>query len=197
MTAQLAITWLLTFLPITISPGPANILISSTSAQYGTRRTLPLVAGIVAIFTLQIAVVGFGIGELLFRYPNLFLIFKYIGAGYLLYLAYLFFKSSGMNASDETKLGFRQGAVLQFFNFKAMTVPLIMYTQFLDPATSTQTQIIVLTMALFLLIIGSLMTWAVGGSVLRRFFQSEFGVKWQGKIFGLLLAGVAVWILFR
>ena len=97
----------------------------------------------------------------------------------------------------ETKLGFREGALVQFFNFKALTVPLIMYTQFLNPETSTQAQVIVLTVALVFLIIGSLLAWVVGGSFLQRLFQTEFAIKWQGKIFGAMLALVAIWILFR
>lgn len=197
MTIQLALAWFLTFFPITISPGPANVLLSSTSAQYGARRTLPLMWGIVAVFTVQIAVVGVGVGEILFRYPSLFTVFKILGALYLFYLAYLFFRSSGMKASNETKLGFREGALLQFFNFKALTVPLIMYTQFLTPESSTRPQVIILTMALFALIISSLLAWVIGGSLLQRLFQSEFGIKWQGKIFGVLLAVVGIWILVR
>ena len=197
MTTQLAIAWFLTFFPITISPGPANLVLSSTSAQVGTRRTLPLMWGIVAVFTLQIAVVGVGIGELVFRFPHLFIIFKVLGALYLFYLAARFFRSSGMKTSQEEKLGFREGALLQFFNFKALSVPLIMYTQFLEPSASTRLQIVVLTIALFGLIIGSLLAWVMGGSLLQQIFKSEFGVKWQGKIFGVLLAAVAVWILFK
>jgi threonine/homoserine/homoserine lactone efflux protein len=197
MSVELAIAWFLTFFPITISPGPANILLSSTSAQFGTRRTLPVMWGIVTVFAIQIAVVGLGIGELIFRFPRLFTIFKLLGALYLFYLALRFFHSSGIKSSNETKLGFREGALLQFFNFKAMTVPLIMYTQFLDPFTSTKSQLVLLTIALFALIIGSLLAWVVGGSLLQRIFQSELAVKWQGKIFGLLLASVALWILFR
>jgi len=198
VTIQLAIAWFFTFFPITISPGPANLLLSSTSAQVGTRRTLPLMWGIVVVFAAQIAIIGFGIGQVLFRYPELFTVFKILGALYLLYLALQFFRSSGLKKTSETvKLGFREGAVLQFFNAKALTVPLIMYTQFLDPATSTQSQILVLTIALFGLIIGSLLAWIIGGSLLQRVFQSDFGRKWQGKIFGILLAAVALWILFR
>ena len=198
MTAQLAIAWFLTFFPITISPGPANLLLSSTAAQVGTRRTLPLMWGIVAVFALQIAVIGLGIGQIVFRYPQLFTVFQVLGAGYLFYLAYQFFRSSGLKqTAGDVKLGFREGAVLQFFNAKALTVPLIMYTQFLDPATSSQTQMVVLTVALAGLIIGSLLAWVVGGSLLQRLFQSEYGRLWQGKIFGVLLAGVALWILFR
>lgn len=198
MTAQLAIAWFLTFFPITISPGPANLLLSSTAAQVGTRRTLPLMWGIVAVFAAQIAIIGLGIGQIVFRYPQLFTVFQVLGAAYLFYLAYQFFRSSGLKQSNgEIKLGFREGAVLQFFNAKALTVPLIMYTQFLDPATSNQTQIVVLTVALAGLIIGSLLAWIVGGSLLQRAFQSEFGRTWQGKIFGVLLAGVAIWILIR
>ena len=197
MSAQLAVAWFLTFFPITISPGPANILLSSTSAQFGTQRTMPLMWGIVAVFVIQIAVVGVGIGEIIFRYPQLFTVFKIAGAIYLLYLAWRFFCSPGMQTSNETKLGFREGAFVQFFNFKALTVPLIMYTQFLDPATSTSPQMVILTVALLGLIVGSLLAWVVGGSLLQRLFQSDFGVKWQGKIFGILLAVVAAWILFR
>ena len=72
-----------------------------------------------------------------------------------------------------------------------------MYTQFVDPQSSSRVQIIVLTIALFILIISSLGTWVVGGSMLQRFFRSEFGVRWQGKIFGVLLALVAIWIVLR
>ena len=133
MTIQLAIAWLFTFLPITISPGPANLLVSSTSAQVGTRRTLPLVWGIVVMFIVQIVIIGLGIGQILFRYPQLFTIFKILGALYLFYLALQFFRSSGLKkTNEEKKLGFREGAALQFFNAKALTAPLIMYTQFLD-----------------------------------------------------------------
>ena len=110
MTTALATAWFLTFFPITISPGPANILLSSTSAQFGTRRTLPVMWGIVAVFALQIAVVGIGIGEIIFRFPRLFMAFKIVGARYLLYLALRFLRASGMKASRETKLGFREGA---------------------------------------------------------------------------------------
>ena len=91
MSVELAIAWFLTFFPITISPGPANILLSSTSAQFGTRRTLPVMWGIVTVFAIQIAVVGLGIGELIFRFPRLFTIFKLLGALYLFYLALRFF----------------------------------------------------------------------------------------------------------
>lgn len=195
MSVELVVAWFLTFFPITISPGPANLLLSSTSAQYGARRTLPVMWGIVTVFAIQIAVVGVGIGELIFRFPRLFTIFKVLGALYLFYLAWRFFRSSGMKRSQETRLGFREGALLQLFNFKAMSVPLIMYTQFLDPFTSTRSQLVILTLALFALIIGSLLAWVVGGSLLQQIFQSEWGVKWQGKLFGVLLAGVALWIL--
>ena len=68
-------------------------------------------------------------------------------------------------------------------------MPLIMYTQFLDPATSTRAQIITLTIALFGLILGSLLAWVVGGSLLRRLFQSEFGVKLAGEDFWGIAGG--------
>lgn len=195
---ETALTWLLTFVPITMSPGPANLLLTSSAATYGVRRTVPLYLGIVVVFALQIVVMGLGIGELVFRYPALFTVFKVVGAAFLLYLAYLFFKSGGVKqAQAEPRVGFREGALLQFFNFKALTVPLILFTQFIDARTASWGQIIALSLALYALILFSVGAWTVGGSFLKRLFQSEFGVKWQGKIFGVLLALVAIWVLVR
>ncbi|MFT5196702.1 MAG: threonine/homoserine/homoserine lactone efflux protein [Candidatus Promineifilaceae bacterium] len=152
----------------------------------------------VSMFVLQIAAVGIGIGEIIFRYPAVFEVFKYIGAAFLFYLAYLFFKSSGPSADEQdANVGFREGALLQFFNFKALSVPLIMFTQFIEPQTSSWGQILGLSVALFILIVTSLWVWTIGGSFLKSFFQSEFGRKWQGKTFGILLMLVAIWMLIR
>lgn len=197
MSLELALAWFLTFFPITISPGPANILISSTAAQHGIRQGMTLLWGIFGVFVVQILVVGLGVGEILFRYPTLFEAFKYIGVAYLFYLAYRFYRSDGLKVTGETRLGIKEGMLVQFFNFKALTVPLIMYTQFIDPNSATQQLWLILTGALFVLIFTSLYVWVVGGSVLQRFFKSEFGIRWQGKIFGVLLAAVAVWVMLR
>lgn len=191
------IAFLFTFLPITISPGPANLLLASSVATFGVRRTIPVLVGIILVFVVQIVVVGVGIGELLFRYPALFTLFQYVGAAFLLYLAYLFFQSSGIKDQTEAKLGFREGALLQLFNFKALTVPLILFTQFLNPQSSGWSEIILLGTALAVVIAFSIGVWTLAGSMLRRLFQSEFGVKWQGKIFGVMLALVAIWIILR
>ena len=120
MTIDLMVAWFLTFFPITISPGPANLLLSSSSAQFGIRRTLPLLWGIFSVFAIQIFVVAIGIGEIIFRFPLLITIFQYIGAAFLLYLAYLFFRSSGITGETEAKLGFREGALLQFFQLQSI-----------------------------------------------------------------------------
>ena len=196
MLLQDMIQVFLTFIPITISPGPANVLLSSTSARFGPQRTLSLLWGIVFVFALQIAAVGLGIKALTDRFPLLLELFQLAGACYLFYLAWLFFNASGMKASEETRLGFHNGALLQFFNMKAIIVPFILFSEFLAPAQATAIDYVVLLAELLMIIVGSLLAWVVAGGLLQRFFQSEFGVKWQGKIFGALLVGVGIWILF-
>ncbi|MEM7800181.1 MAG: LysE family translocator, partial [Chloroflexota bacterium] len=63
MSLELAFAWFLTFFPITISPGPANILVSSTAAQHGIRQGMTLLWGIFGVFVVQTLVVGLGVGE--------------------------------------------------------------------------------------------------------------------------------------
>ena len=83
----------LTLLPLTISPGPANMLLASSSTSFGFRKTVPFFLGILMVFIMQALIVGAGLAELVFRYPAILKIFQYSGAGFLVYLAIHFFRT--------------------------------------------------------------------------------------------------------
>ena len=54
-----------------VTPGPNNIMVMSAGANFGIRKSLPLLMGICVGFTLMLLLVGLGFGQLFTLFPNL------------------------------------------------------------------------------------------------------------------------------
>ena len=61
MNIEFVLLWLVTLLPIIISPGPANILYAASGSSFGVKATIPfwLATNITSIF--QTLAIGFGL----------------------------------------------------------------------------------------------------------------------------------------
>jgi arginine exporter protein ArgO len=73
---------------MSISPRPVNMVIISSGASYGFRRTFPFVSGATIGFTLLLIVIGFGFYASIEKYP---LFFKYLdvaGSAFIIYIGY-------------------------------------------------------------------------------------------------------------
>ncbi len=79
---------MLGFLRVTaITPGPNNMLLTNSGANFGFMRSLWLMIGILLGMQSILLLVAFGVGSLLLVYPSLHLILKILGSLYLLWLA--------------------------------------------------------------------------------------------------------------
>ena len=94
MNIEFVLLWLVTLLPIIISPGPANILYAASGSSFGVKATIPfwLATNITSIF--QTLAIGFGLDFLISSYPHIAHVMKYLGIIFILYLAFKFFKMS-------------------------------------------------------------------------------------------------------
>lgn len=71
-----------------VTPGPNNIMLLASGAQFGFRRTLPHMLGIVlGVATLLLSTL-LGLGTLFTLYPPLYTVLKWVGCAYLLWLAW-------------------------------------------------------------------------------------------------------------
>jgi threonine/homoserine/homoserine lactone efflux protein len=72
----------------TVTPGPNNMMLLASGAQYGYKRSLPHMLGIViGVAGLMISTL-LGIGALFNIFPVLYSVLKVLGVGYLLWLAF-------------------------------------------------------------------------------------------------------------
>lgn len=85
-------TFLLTIslfaLVMSATPGPNNMMLLASGAQFGYRRTLPHIFGVVLGIALLLSSVLVGLGMLFSLYPLLYKVLNLLGSTYLLYLAW-------------------------------------------------------------------------------------------------------------
>ena len=70
-----------------VTPGPNNLMLMTSGVNFGFRRTLPHLVGVVAGFGLMVALIGLGLDSIFARFPQLLPAMRYLGAAYMLWLA--------------------------------------------------------------------------------------------------------------
>ena len=71
-----------------ITPGPNNSILTASGIKFGFIRSIPNIFGNPTGHSIQLALVCIGLGSLFIKFPLLLTILKYVGAAYLLYLAW-------------------------------------------------------------------------------------------------------------
>ncbi len=110
-----------------ITPGPNNLMLMSSGANFGFRQTLPHMFGVAIGFTLMVALVGLGIMQLFDLYPASYVILKWLSVTYLLYLSYKVATSASVQngkPSAARPFSFVQAVLFQWVNPKAWSMAL-------------------------------------------------------------------------
>src|SRR5512134_2940622 len=78
----------------TFTPGPSNISSASMGVLHGYKKTLNFLLGLAAGFFIIMLLSGWISAALLRTFPSLETALRYVGAGYILYLAFAILKAS-------------------------------------------------------------------------------------------------------
>ena len=105
------------------TPGPNNLMLMTSGLNFGVRRGMPHLLGVVFGFTLMVLIVGFGLGAIFEAWPLLYVALKYAGAAYLLFLAWQIAVSPAPGQSGGAAAGrpisFFQAVAFQWVNPKS------------------------------------------------------------------------------
>ena len=165
---------------LTATPGPDMLLIASRSVSQGRKSGFVTLAGIQVGTYLHAAAAALGLSQLFLLVPVAYDIVRWAGAVYLLYLAWITWKSAGtaveaqrISASPSLVLIFRQGLVTNLLNPKMALFVLALFPQFVHiDSGSVSLQIMVLATVLNLigLIVNGAVILAVSHT--RQYFTS-------------------------
>jgi len=171
------------------TPGPNNVMLASSGATHGIRRTWPHLIGVALGFPAMLLLIGLGLASVLLASAGLQLGMKIISCLYLLWLAFQIGHSSSVAGGPgrARPLTFFQAAAFQWVNPKAWLIAVgavSAYTAGIGAHLYLQVAILA-AMNLFVCFSSSL-TWAAFGAAIGRWLRSPFALR----VFNLLMAAL-------
>lgn len=152
----------------TVTPGPNNVLLWASGAQFGFRRTVPHILGTAVGVGLLAVAAAIGLGVVISGVPALALAMKVAGSVYLVYLGYRVAGASAFGRGDIARpLGVVQAAALQLVNPKVWVFALGSVTAFRisDPGPLG---VLLVPLTMMAIVVPTAALWAVGGDALGR-----------------------------
>lgn len=106
------------------SPGPNNTLAAAIAARFGWRATIPFVLGVAVGFPAMLVLVALGAAPVLDAVPRLEATLRWVGAAWLLWLAWRLLRAShgGDAAAPARPLRGIEAAAFQWVNPKAWMI---------------------------------------------------------------------------
>lgn len=191
-----------TFFFISITPGLCMSLAMSLGMTIGIKKTLWMMLGEV----IGVALVGFfavlGVAGLMLKYPTMFLLFKWLGGAYLVYVGMATFKTSVKinTVSQLTKTIPKrsslaaQGFVTAIANPKGWAFMISILPPFVDVSKPLAPQLSILLFIIMLSEFICMIIYATGGKGLKQLLNRHDKAQWINRIGGILLILVGVWL---
>jgi threonine/homoserine/homoserine lactone efflux protein len=195
MSGPQALSWFLSAMAFAIAmsatPGPNNAMVAASGATFGIRRTVPHILGVSCGFPLMLLAVAFGAGALLRAWPGLYTVMKWIGAAYLIWLAWHIATArpaaEGTPARRDRPLRFIEAALFQWVNPKAWLIALGAVATYTS-AGSVVVQVVTLSVLFLAVCVPCLTLWTAMGAGAARLLRGERGLR----AFNLTMAALLI-----
>lgn len=181
---------LLAFVPaalaLNLTPGADMMFCLGQGLRGGPRAALAADAGIAVGGIVHVLVAGLGLGAVMATTPWAFEVIRWVGVGYLLWLAYSTLRS-GPGRADPAPVGtaraFREGLLVNLTNPKVILFVLAFVPQFVDPLRPVLPQFLIFGAVLS--VGGLVVNGVVGvfaGGVGQRLLRSPGFARWLGRV---------------
>lgn len=185
---------------LAFAPGPDNIFVLTQSALQGKLSGLMVVFGLCTGLLVHTGAVAFGVAVIFQASTLAFALLKYIGGGYLLYLAWHAFRASpekiNMRGGQQKGVGilYRRGIIMNLTNPKISIFFLAFLPQFADPQRGSISLQMVVLGGIFIfatiLVFGSIAF--IGGVLGDWLNRSERAQRTMNRIAGTVFIGLAL-----
>ena len=159
-----------------VTPGPNNLMLLASGANFGFRRTLPHMLGISIGMALLLTSVLAGLGELFSRFPVLQVLLRIAGVGYLLWLSWKILQTPPralQEGNDDARpFSFWQAVLFQFVNPKAWIMSITAVSSFTLAGEAYWTSGMLLVLVFAVVNLPSVSVWAGFGSMMQQLLST-------------------------
>ena len=177
------------------TPGPNNMMLTASGANFGYRRTLPHILGIGAGHGLQIFVTCLGLGALFASHPVLHAVLRGVGALAMLYLAWQIAGSAVAAAAIARPLSFVQAAAFQFVNPKNWIKSITVASLFMPVGVGSAWGALIVLLVTVAINFPCVSMWALFGVAIRRVLTDPRRRQLFNLVMALSLFILALWLL--
>jgi threonine/homoserine/homoserine lactone efflux protein len=185
---------LLTFCVVAgVTPGPNNMMLMASGVNYGVRRTLPHLFGVVFGFALMVALVGVGLDAIFRVAPWSLPAMRWVGAAYLLWLAWRIATSGAVKEGVVAgkPLGALGAAAFQWINPKGWVMAVSALTTYAVSA-SYATTVAVVALTCLVVSVPCSGVWVLFGAAMRRLLADPRRARpFNWTMAALLVASIA------
>ncbi len=154
------------------TPGPNNLMLMASGANYGFRRTIPHMLGISIGFMVLMLLTGIGLVQVFDMYPVSYTLLKVLSVLYMLYLAWKIATAAPVKERKATgkPMTFLQAAAFQWVNPKAWAMALTAITVYV--ADGGALMLLVAATIFALVNLPSVTIWTLLGQQMARFLTN-------------------------
>ena len=179
-----------------VSPGPNNTFLLSSGANFGLKKSVPYLNGIMAGLIGMMAALAAGLGVIFTTLPLVYQVLKWVGFGYIVWLAFLIVKSTSKSDTGEAQyIGFWKATTFQFVNPKAWVV-IGSFMATMVPVGSGLGVTVFIGLVFLVFTYPGALLWAVAGQVLKDWLSNPMRRRVFNIVSAILLVLSMLPVLF-
>ena len=154
-----------------LTPGPNVVMITASAVNFGFRRAVPQMLGITLGFGAMVMAAGFGLAGLFHAEPRLHALLKYVGAAYLLHLAWKIARGDAAHGGGSRRakpIGFVEGMLFTWVNPKGWVTAAGALAAYTTVGGDVLLQTTVIAGVLAAACFASVVIWAGFGAAIAR-----------------------------
>jgi len=176
------------------TPGPNNIMLASSGARFGVRRTLPHLLGVALGFPLMLFPMAIGLGAVFEQSPLFRDALRLVSAVVMLWIGWKIATAGRAKTEEAARpFTFLMAAGFQWINPKAWAMAIAVVGGYML-GRAPLTEAVICAGIFASLGLGSATLWTVAGASIRRFLSSEGRIRAFNGAMGLLIAACAVFL---
>ena len=180
------------------TPGPANMILLNAGSQFGFKKAIPFVFGIILSKQLIIWPIGLGILTFFELFPNFINFIKFLSCTYIIWLAW---KLSNFKIKDNKELekppSFFHGLPVHPTNPKAWAMVSVGFSNYTNPNESLLISTLILATIFIIIQFIFHNLWCFFGVQLKKIFQNTKYEIWLMRFLSLLMLGSLVLLFLK
>ena len=179
-----------------VTPGPNNLMLMTSGANFGFARSVPHMLGIAIGFTVMIFAVGLGILQIFEAWPPAAMLLKLASVAYMSWLAWKIMHAAPASPGENTgsPMSFAQAAAFQWVNPKAWAMALTALSLYASDASLLSFVLVAVVFGLVNL--PSITLWTVLGLQLARVLTNARRLRVFNRVMAALLMASLIPVLW-